>query len=130
MKKAILEIYALAVCFVAVMCFAAFFSLGTYNVIQMLKPEFTMNDWVYEIHQTNDAYWKHSRNTDGGDGENTQPRPDEATLSRQRQESFARAQATEAREGARSLVKSLIFLLADLVVFSSHWVIGRRARAE
>lgn len=37
MKKTLLEIYALAVCFVTVVCFAVALGIGVYGVIQIIS---------------------------------------------------------------------------------------------
>ncbi len=56
MKKSILEIYALAVCFVALLCFVIALGIGVYDLIQITNPEFTINVYEYERHQSNEAF--------------------------------------------------------------------------
>ena len=56
MKKSILEIYALAVCFVALLCFVIALGIGVYDLIQITNPEFTLNAYEYERHQSNEAF--------------------------------------------------------------------------
>ncbi len=48
MKKSILEIYALAVCFAAIVCSAIALGFAIYNVIEIMNPEFTMSAHEYE----------------------------------------------------------------------------------
>ncbi|MFM9881364.1 MAG: hypothetical protein ACKVOO_13250 [Burkholderiaceae bacterium] len=57
MKKTTLEIYAMAVCFVAVVCFIISMRIASYAVVGIVSPEFTMPSWAYAQHQTNDAFW-------------------------------------------------------------------------
>ena len=56
MKKSILGIYALAVCFVALGCFVIALGIGVYDLIQIANPEFTLNPYEYERHQSNEAF--------------------------------------------------------------------------
>ena len=57
MKKSLLEFYALAICFVTVVCLAIALGIATYGVIGMANPKFTLSSWVYTQHQTNDGFW-------------------------------------------------------------------------
>lgn len=131
LKKTILEIYALSVCFITVVCFVVALGLSIYGVIGIANPEFTMNSWAYTQHQTNDAFW----NSPPGDpfrssDEKMRTRPSDADLTLQREQSYVRAVATERREGAQSVVKTMIVIVIDLVVFLFHWLIARRARTQ
>ena len=56
MKKSILEIYALAVCFVALVCFVIALGIGVYDLIQIANPVFTINAYEYNRHQSNEAF--------------------------------------------------------------------------
>ena len=56
MKKSILEIYALAVCFVALACFVIALGIGVYDLIQIANPVFTINAYEYDRHQSNEAF--------------------------------------------------------------------------
>ena len=56
MKKSILEIYALAVCFVALVCFVIALGIGVYDLIQIANPVFTINAYEYDRHQSNEAF--------------------------------------------------------------------------
>lgn len=130
MKKSILEIYALAVCFVTVVCFVVALGIATYSILEIAKPEFTINSWEYVRHQTNDAYWNGcSGGRYCGPEEKKKERPSEPELTKQREESFARDLSNEQRDGSQTLVKCLIVLLIDAAVFSLHWLVSRRARA-
>jgi hypothetical protein len=129
MKKTILEIYALAVCFVAVIGLVVSLGIGAYSLIQISKPEFTMNSWAYEPYQSNDAFWTGcGRGRYCGDDHKKKERPSEAELTKQRLEAFNRAVASEQRDGAQALVKTTIFLIIDIVVLLVHWGLARRAR--
>jgi hypothetical protein len=131
MKRTALEIYALTVCFFTVACFVISLGIGLYSAIQAAAPEFTLSQWTYQNHQTNDAFWQ------GGQGgvrsappppyasmEN-KPRPPEAELTKQRLESYNRAVKGEQRSAMQTLVKALIVILIDIGVFLVHWRIVR-----
>ena len=137
MKKTVVEIYALAVCFVTVVCFVVSMGFGSYGVIGMVSPEFTMSSLTYTQHQTNDAFWSAPSGWSGpigarfrGPGETLKERPSEPELTKQREESYARALASERRDNAQVAVKALIVIVIDLVVFLCHWLVARRARAN
>ncbi len=131
MKKSILEIYALAVCFVTVVCFVVALGMAGYSVLEISKPDFTMNSWQYTQHQTNDAFWNGcAGGRYCGPDEKKKERPSEPELTKQREDSYSRALSNEQRDGAQTLVKCLIIMLIDAIVFAFHWVVSRRARAN
>ena len=130
MKRTILEIYALAVCFISVVCFAVALGLACYGVIGLVNPEFTMSSWVYAQHQTNDAFWNRPTGPYRGNDEKMKQRPIDSDLARQREQSYARAVANERRDSTQVVVKTMIVILIDLMVFLFHWFIARRARTN
>ena len=130
MKKTILEIYALAVCFVTVTCFVVCLGVAGYSLIQIEKPDFTMRAYEYNQYQTNDAFWKECGSRYCSEDEKKKPRPNEEELTKQRKAAFDLALVSEQRDGAQTLVKTLIVILIDIITFLVHWVIARRARAN
>ena len=132
MKKSILEIYALAVCFVTVVCFVIALGIGLYSLVQIANPEFTLDSWQYNQHQTNDAFWgvDVTYPMPMGGGEKKKERPPESELTKQRLESNERAVKAEQRSGSQSLVKVMIVIFINIAVFYAHWRISKRARSE
>jgi len=127
MKKSLLELYALAVCFFTVACFAIALGIGLYAVIGVADPAITLNSYTYSQHQTNDAYWQ------GCAGRYCAPddkkvRPPEAEVTKQREASFARELSNERRNEVQTLIKCFIVIFVDLFIFLFHWVLARRAR--
>ena len=64
MKKSLLEIYALAVCFVTIICFAVSLGIGIYDVLEMSVSKFTLKSRDFERHKTNEAFtrgWKEEK---------------------------------------------------------------------
>lgn len=56
MKKSLLELYALVVCFVTVICFSVSLGTGLYDMLQIKNPEFTVDSSSFERHQNNDMF--------------------------------------------------------------------------
>lgn len=131
MKKTILEIYALAVCFITVACFIVTLGIAMYNIVAVFKPDFTISAMEYSRFQNNDAFWNGC-----GIGlycrpeEKKKERPSEAELTKQREEAYGLALANEQRSSMQTLVKCLLVLLVDAIAFAIHWKIGRSARTS
>ncbi len=123
MKKSLLEIYALAVCFATIVCFVISLGIGIYDLVEITNPEFTLSSHKYNRHQTNDAFWK---NCYSSDKERTRPPEDE--LTKKRENSFQRALKAEKRDAFQSLTQIVIILIVNALVFLIHWKIARRAR--
>jgi hypothetical protein len=94
-----------------------------------------MPSLTYTQHQTNDAFWYNnpenfSMPVNPGETEKAKERPSEAVLTKQREESFARTVSIERRDNAQTVVKTMIVIFIDLIVFLSHWFIARRTRSN
>ena len=57
-KKSLLEIYALAVCFVTVVCFVIALGIGLYDLVELAYPEFSLSSYEYERHQSDEAFMR------------------------------------------------------------------------
>lgn len=121
MKKTILEIYALAVCFVTVLCAVVALGIGVYDIVEITNPEFTLSAHSYERHQTNEAFF--SLECIDDEQERT-----EEEKTQQRQSSYNRALNAESRNAVQSLVKVIIIIAIDILVFLVHWRIARFGR--
>jgi hypothetical protein len=130
MKKTILEVYALAVCFITVTCLVVCLAIAGYSLIQIEKPDFTINSYTFDQYQSNDAYWKDCGTRYCEMNEAKTPRPGEAELKQQRSEAFSRVLISERRDGLQTLVKTLIVMLVAACAFYFHWIIAKRARAN
>jgi hypothetical protein len=132
MKKSILEIYALSVCFVALVCFVVALGIAVYDLIQIASPAFTLNAYEYERHQSNQAYGRSPRLEMRGISpgiplEPTEPQEEEQTL--KREESYQAALRSERRRGTQSLTIVGIVMIIDLCVFAIHWLLSKKSRA-
>lgn len=131
MKKSILEIYALAVCLFALACFVVSFGIAAYSAVSVANPAFTLRADEYSRLQTNDEFWTACSPGKPCEADAKKPeRPSETVLTRQREEAYGRALNIEQRDGLQTLVKCLIVMLIDCVVFGLHWVAARRARTS
>lgn len=127
MKKTILEIYALAVCFATIVCFVVALGIALYDVIEISNPEFTLISHEYNRHQSNAAFWNsYQCGYDKKDKE--MQRPSDEELTRQRLDSYQQAVKSERRDAFQSLTRSSIILVIDIFIFLVHWRVARRAR--
>lgn len=151
MKKSILEIYALTVCFMAIICFIVALGIGFYNLIQISSPSLTLDSWQYHEYQTNDSFWgggqaylvpmsdedkkeDHPSKSEVakymGYKEIQKVRPPESELTKWRLEGYEHALKVEQRSGLQNLVRAIIVIFISIAVFYTHWRIGKRARSE
>jgi len=122
MKRNLVEVYALVVCFVTLVCFVVALGLGIYDLIQFLNPEFTISSYTYEHHRSNEAYLRN--------WPKEKPKPQGDELTRLRKESYQAALKSEQRNAAQSLTQIFIIVLIDIVVFAFHWYMAKRARID
>ena len=129
MKKSWVEIYGLAVCFFTVACFVVVLGIATWDVVKICAPEFTLSSYVWDQHQTDEAFKKKLINEHRyGEEKNTYVPPEGAALTKEREDSLSGAIRSERRGAIQDLVRNLIILLIDLGVFLVHWKIAARAR--
>lgn len=124
MKKTFLEIYALAICFVIIICFSVTSAIAAYDILQLVKPELTLNAWNYEKFQSNNNFCVN--NTFANKAKCININAPEVT--KMRLETYAIALKTEQRNGLQSLIICCIILLINVIVFVPHWIIARNAR--
>lgn len=129
MKKTILEIYALAVCFLALACFIVLLGFAIWNLIGLTAPSFTINQQQYDCHLSEQAYedcisveWLYSREF------NPKPVPQGAALRAARQASYADLLRSEQRQSLQGLTLQLAMLAIVSLAFLGHWLLARRCR--
>ncbi len=128
MKKSKQEIYALAVCFVTIVCAAISLGFGIWGIIELTNPEFTMKSYEYERYQSNDKYFGGYSYRYGGSVDNNVKNLSEDEKSRRRLADYKLALSAERRGGAQTIVRVLIINVINIIVFITHWIIARRAR--
>jgi len=125
--KSKLEIYALAVCFAAMVCLVVSFGIAGFGIFEIATPELTMRSYTYEKFQTNDSYFENKRPCCSKEKE---PRPSEDVLTKQRLEAFAVETKGEQREGFQTLIKCMMFIAASGIALAVHWKIAQKARGS
>lgn len=121
MKKSLLEIYALAVCFVTITCFAISLGIGIYDIVELSAPGFTMKSYDYELHKTNEIFTRNWK-------EEKREKYSEEEITKLREESYQVAIDKERRDAIQSLIRVLIIILIDVVIFFIHWSVAKKAR--
>ena len=118
MKKSLLEIYSLAVCFVAIICAAISLGIGAYDILELSNPELTLKSRQYQIHQTNEAFTRR--------WSKDEEKPSEEEITIIREKSYSVALEAERRDALQSLIRMIIILLIDLTIFMIHWKLAKR----
>jgi hypothetical protein len=119
-KRSLLEVYALAICFVALACFTIALGIGLYDIIQIGSPRFTIAAHQFSKHQSNDAFTR--------DWPKDKVLPSDEEREKRRLESYRIALQVEQRDGVQGLTKVVLVVLIDVIVFLIHWRIARRER--
>jgi hypothetical protein len=126
--KSKLEIYALSVCFAAIVCLMISIGIAGYSIIQIAAPKLTMRSYEYKNYQANDTYWKSGYSCNENEKEKAKTRPSEEVLTKQRLAAFALLVEAEQREGLQLLVKCFMFIFVSSIVLFVHWRIAKNAR--
>lgn len=121
MKKSIIEIYALAICFVTVVCLVIALGVGIYDLVEIGNPEFTISSYEYKRHQSNESFIRK-------DCEKDKEIPSDEEITRQRLESYQHTLSIEQRNAFQSLTLVIIIVILGIIVFFIHWRIAKRAR--
>ena len=129
MKKTILEIYALAVCFLTLACFIVLLGFALWSFIGLTAPSFTINQQQYNCHLSDQAYedcisieYLYSRQF------KPKPVPRGAALSAARQTAYADLLRSEQRQSLQGLTMQLAMLTIVSLAFFAHWRLARRCR--
>ena len=127
MKKTILEIYALAVCFFTVACFVIVLGVAIYDVVQISNPGFTLNRYLDERFQSNEAFRLAPGAVQGND-EAQRRALSEEEVTKRREAAYTQALRAEKHDGEQSLLRMVIIMFIDAIAFFIHWRIAKRAR--
>lgn len=129
MKRSTLEIYALAVCFLGVIAIVISLSIGSYNIIELAYPEFGVDQWQYEQHQSNDKFWEnHPKRFPPEKGGKAVQRPKEEEITKMRTESYSLVIKNQRRNSTKSLVQSLLFFAISSLFFLLHWKLYQKSQ--
>jgi len=144
------RIYALAVCFASILCIAISTGIGLYDIVQITFPNLTMDSYLYQNLQSNEAY-RRSHLYPGGmpfypvmvNGGSSVARAasmsrtpnDEGPLSDEEVSKLRKQQMTIAidnvrHDGQRSLIQILVILVVSIPLFIIHWRFAQRLDAQ
>lgn len=129
MKKNILEIYSLAVCFIAVVCFVFVSAVAIYDAVQVINPEFTLSRHQYERYLNNEGFIQSSQPATVENRAALKMLPHEE-IARRRTSELKRVLRAERHEGKQNLFRMVVLLLFSAGAFAIHWHIGQGARQE
>ncbi len=120
-----MEIYAFAFCFVSGIFFVFSFGFLVWNFVELSVPEFTLDAYRYECHQSDHAY----RDCFSPDykGNKDYFFPQGSELTDMRIADYAQAIRSERRDAVRGVAQKLIILLINALVFILHWLLAKRA---
>ena len=114
-------------------CFVIALGIGIHDLIQIGIPEFTMNPYGYERHQSNQAFGPSPllMNRALAPAVSTEPLESSAEeLTEQREKSYQGALRSERRRGLQGLTIVGIVMVIDILVFGVHWILAKRTRAS
>ena len=124
MKKTLLEIYALIVCLITGVWSLISVGIILFCLLRISNPDFTMPSYEYGRFQSNDAYFQYCCKDD------KKEKPSEDELTKRRQEAYVIDLKGESRQGSQEIIKQLIAVLLNAVVFSIHWKLSKKARSS
>jgi hypothetical protein len=124
--RSFIQVYALVVCFCALMCFVVVLGIGIYDVVEIAAPEFTLSDATALY----DAYQAATPNGAPKDAPNDAPKQTEAELAALRAQQHELSIQYHRQAALQSLVFIGIICAIDLVVFGVHWRIAKKSDPE
>ncbi len=145
------RIYALAVCFAAILCIAISTGIGLYDIVQISFPKLTMESYLYQHLQSNERFRRSQllydprasypimmnergmgiarANSIAGSTMKETPLTDEEVSAR-REEQLATAIDNVRHNAQKSLVQILVILLVSGPLFYIHWRFARNLDAQ
>jgi len=129
----IIRIYALAVCFVAVI--VLFVNIGTlaYGVIGVMNPKLTIENYTYNKFQNNDLFWDyHTGNqwikVNNNDLQYT--RPNEKILTNKRMSGYKIALDNEIRSNIQNMLTYSLSIFLSFSLILIHWFFILRKKTD
>ena len=125
--KNLLEIYALAVCFLSVVVFVIISGIGSWGVIEWLAPDFAMSSHNYACYQSDEAYSDCLKDRTYYN-ENQEEIPKGEELTRRRLSKYQNDLVATKLSGQQTVFRMSIFLVIGLVIFFVHWSLASKVR--
>ena len=121
MKRSLLEVYAVAVCFATLLCFVCALGIGLYDVVQISAPEFTVSPYYDQAYQTRAEFERYFPDKKG---------VSDQEIANLRDAALGEALRVERHSAVQSLVQVLLILSIDAGVFAVHWRMAKRAEPQ
>ena len=118
MRKNLIELYALLVCFASIFIVIVNAATGLYAGVRAAKPTLTMDGYSYQRSLSDEAFiqsWPQQT-----------PKPDPKDVPALRRGAYAQALEIEFRSGLNTLISSLMYVAAAGIVFGLHWRLAQR----
>jgi len=123
------RIYALAVCFAAMMCIAISIGVALFDILQLTAPQWTVDAQRYQSVQAGRLWNSQGAVMINEHGEriaNRIPTPTAEELKAQEEARRLFAFERESQSARRSLLQIFTILLVSIPLFISHWRLSRR----
>ena len=121
MKKSLVEIYGMLVCFITVVVFIFAICSALYNLVRLSNPQLTLDGYQYEIHQSNNQFVQHRKDLQ---------KKTQKQITALRKETYAIALKGEKRIAARELIRESIVIFVSIILYIFHWKIAQKARLK
>jgi hypothetical protein len=122
MKKSLIEIYALLVCFASIFFLIVNTATALYGGLRAVQPAMTVNDYAIQRSTSNEAFMQ--------SWPKDLPAPAVSEIPALRKALYDQALATEQRGGLNVFISSFAFVIAAGLVFGVHWQLAQREHAE
>lgn len=121
MKRSLLQVYALAVCFATLLCFVCALGIGLYDVLQISAPEFTVSPYYSQPYQSKSEFQRYFPDKQDAS---------EKEIAGLRDAALQEAVRVERHSAVQSLAQVVIVLLIDACVYAVHWRMAKRAEPQ
>ena len=126
-KKNPLELYALAVCFFNVLIGSIAVGIILYSTVSIVSPELTLSGWEYSKYQSNDNFVASRSDAEGL--ANKFKNMSEQEITREREKAYRIVLETEQRGSLQSIIRFVIILLTQIILFVVHWKLAKKKRS-
>ncbi len=130
MKKPIVEIYALAVCFICIAFSAIFITAAINSGIKLAYPEFTLSAREYQTYQNNADFLEEKIKVLPTEHAVMYKNMTQEELALVRNSSFQSALESERRRGSQGLLQHSIVIVILALIFALHWKLARKTRRD
>jgi hypothetical protein len=123
MKKTILEVYAMTVCFFAVIVITISLSTVIYNAVGSINPELSIRSHTYEKHLNNENF-KSMKGCSKEEAESLS----EDEITAKRVAAYTVELRTEKRKKLQNVLESSTYTFVATIVFLIHMMIAKGSR--